>query len=89
MPNTNITIRMDSELKQQAEMLFSDLGMNMTTAMTVFAKQAVREQRIPFIIDNLPNRTTLQAIEDARAGVGLSKSFSSIAELMEDLNADD
>ncbi len=50
MATTNITIRMDEELKKQAKELFSDLGLNMTTAFTVFAKQAVREQKIPFML---------------------------------------
>jgi DNA-damage-inducible protein J len=48
MATTSITIRMDEELKKQAEALFNDLGMNLTTAFTVFAKAAVRTQRIPF-----------------------------------------
>lgn len=39
---TNLTIRIDNELKEQAEQLFSELGMNMTTALTVFVRQAVR-----------------------------------------------
>lgn len=89
MSTTNITIRMDAELKKQAEELFSDLGMNLTTAFTVFAKQAVREQQLPFMVSKCYNKETLQAIEDARNGIGLSRSFSSVAELMEDLNADD
>ena len=36
----NVNIRMDEELKKQAEQLFADLGMNMTTAITVFIKAA-------------------------------------------------
>ncbi len=48
MATTSITIRMDEALKREAEMLFNDLGMNMTTAFTVFAKAAVRQQKIPF-----------------------------------------
>ena len=47
MSQTNITIRMDRELKQEAEKLFNELGLNMTTALTMFTKAAVREQRIP------------------------------------------
>lgn len=46
----NISIRMEDKLKQQAEELFSDLGMNLTTAITIFVKQSIREQRIPFEI---------------------------------------
>ena len=62
MATTNITVRMDEELKKQAEELFSDLGFNMTTALTAFVKQAVREQRIPFMISrDVPNEETMQA----------------------------
>ena len=90
MANININIRMDSDLKQQFEAFCNDVGMTMTTAFTVFAKKAVREYRIPFEIGaEVPNADTKKAIEDARNGIGLSKGFSSVEELMEDLNADD
>jgi DNA-damage-inducible protein J len=39
---------MDENLKKQAETLFDEIGINMTTAFTIFAKAAVRQQRIPF-----------------------------------------
>ena len=50
MTNINITIRIDKELKKEADNLFHELGMSFTTAVTIFAQQAVREQRIPFDI---------------------------------------
>ncbi len=50
MATTSITIRMDEDLKKQAERLFDEIGMSMTTAFTVFAKAAVRSQKIPFEI---------------------------------------
>lgn len=51
MANTvNINIRMDEELKKEAEQLFADLGMNMTTAINVFVRQAVNHGGIPFDI---------------------------------------
>ena len=90
MANININIRMDSDLKQQFEAFCNDVGMTMTTAFTVFAKKAVREYRIPFEIGaEVPNADTKKAIEDARKGIGMSKAFNSLSELMEDLNADD
>ena len=90
MANININIRMDSDLKQQFEAFCNDVGMTMTTAFTVFAKKAVREYRIPFEIGaEVPNADTKKAIVDARKGIGMSKAFSSVEELMEDLNADD
>ncbi len=62
MANINVTIRMDENLKKQADELFSSLGISLSTAITLFAKQAVREQRIPFEI----RRTTpIVAASDA------------------------
>ena len=45
---TNLNIRIDRRLKDEADQMFNDLGMNLTTAITVFVKQAVRQKRIPF-----------------------------------------
>jgi DNA-damage-inducible protein J len=45
---------MDEQLKQQAEALFADMGMNMTTAITVFTKAAIRQGKIPFEIAGDP-----------------------------------
>ena len=72
MPNINVTIRMDKQLKAQADELFADLGMSLSSAVSIFVKQAVREQRIPFEIGraNTPIQT-----EDG-AEVGLSKQIS-------------
>jgi len=50
MATMNVTIRMDENLKKQAERLFDEMGMNMTTAMTIFAKTVVRQGKIPFEI---------------------------------------
>ena len=67
MPNTaNLSVRIDPELKAQAESLFSDLGMSLTTAITVFFRQAVRENRIPFEIRrDRPTRETAAAMQEA------------------------
>ena len=56
MAQTNINIRMDAELKREFEAFCQEVGMSMTTAFTIFAKKAVREQKIPFEIsaDNDP-----------------------------------
>ena len=51
MANTiNVNIRMDEELKKQSEQLFSELGLNMTTAFNIFVRQAIRTGGIPFEI---------------------------------------
>lgn len=90
MATTNITMRIDEELKTQLQELVSNLGMDMTTFFTISAKQAVREQRIPFPISmEVTNADTIKAIEDVRQRRNLSRSYSSVEELMEDLNAED
>lgn len=48
MATANINVRVDSSLKQAAESLFSDLGLNMSTAITMFLKSAVSYDGIPF-----------------------------------------
>ena len=48
MANTNITMRIDEELKSQLQDLMSNLGMDMTTFFILAAKQAIREQSLPF-----------------------------------------
>ena len=63
---TNLCVRIDPELKSQAEALFNDLGMNLTTAITVFFRQSVRENRIPFeITRDRPNKETAAAMRYA------------------------
>ncbi|MDR1291973.1 MAG: type II toxin-antitoxin system RelB/DinJ family antitoxin [Clostridiales Family XIII bacterium] len=47
---TNLSIRIDRDLKEEADMVFNALGMNLTTAITVFVRQAVRQKKIPFEI---------------------------------------
>ena len=59
MATTNINIRVDSELKQSAEELFNDLGLNMSSAITMFLKSAVSHDGIPFELKrNAPNTKT-------------------------------
>lgn len=90
MATTSVTIHLDENLKNQADMLFEEMGLNMATAFTIFTKAVVRQHKIPFEISaEIPNAETLQAIDDAHHGIGLSRAFSSVQELMEDLNADD
>lgn len=60
---TNISIRMDSDLKAKADALFGELGMNLSTAFNVFVRQSLREGRIPFDISlNQTNKETIAAV---------------------------
>ena len=66
MTATNLTIRVDSSIKSEAEKLFEDLGMSISTAFNIFLRQAVRMQAIPFTISRgITNRATLAAMREA------------------------
>ncbi len=85
---TNINIRVDEELKRKAENIFNELGLNMSTAMNMFLRYSVRYGGIPFELRiDKPNAETLSAIDDVNKNRNMSKTFDSVNELMEDLNA--
>ena len=48
MSKTSMSIRLDSEVKEQAQQVFSNLGMDMTTAINIFLRQAIQYQGLPF-----------------------------------------
>lgn len=81
-----IHVNVDENLKEEAEQLFDDLGLNMTSAITIFLKQSINEQAIPFMI-NKGNKETLQALKDIKEGK-VHGGFSSVEDLMEDLMED-
>ena len=90
MAAVSTSIKIDPALKVESQALFESFGLSLSSAINMFLRQAVREQAIPFRVGNpLPNYETLRAIENARQGIGLSRGFSSVAELMKDLDADD
>lgn len=85
-----VQIRMDSELRKAAAETFESLGLDLPTAIRIFLKKSVSVQGLPFEVrTEIPNEETRRAIENAERGIGLSREFSSVAELMEDLNAED
>jgi len=54
MVASNINIRVDNNTKKEAQSLFASLGMDMTTAINIFLKQAIRQRCIPFAIKEEP-----------------------------------
>ncbi|WP_330584910.1 type II toxin-antitoxin system RelB/DinJ family antitoxin [Parablautia muri] len=85
---TNIHLRMDSDLKAQADSLFGELGMNLSTAFNIFVRQSLREGRIPFDISlNQPNRKTITAMLEAEriAKDPSVKGYTNLNELFADL----
>ena len=88
MKNVNVTLRVDEDLKKQADALFSELGMNLTTAFNIFLRQSVREQQIPFQVSkNVPNAVTLAAMDASEKAEDLYGPYDSVSDLMEALNA--
>jgi len=85
---TNITIRIDDEIKREAETLFDKLGLTISGAVNVFFRQAIREQAIPFQVKavsryeeyfNPHNMKILEeSIAQAKAG---QKVIKTLAEL--------
>ncbi len=85
---TNITIRMDANLKVQAEALFNELGMNLSTAFNIFVRQSLREGAIPFKIHlERPNAETIATMEEAKriANDPSVKGYTDINELFAEL----
>jgi len=67
MATANINVRVDSSLKQAAESLFSDLGLNMSTAITMFLKSAVSHDGIPFEVRRVsPTLKRAQPLQSTR-----------------------
>ena len=78
----------DEDIKNQADTLFSDLGMSLSTAFDVFLRQSLREQGLPFAVSkHIPNAVTLSAMDAAERGEDRYGPYDSVAELMEALNA--
>ena len=87
MSKTSMSIRLDSEVKKQAQQVFSNLGMDMTTAINIFLRQAIQYQGLPFDVRLDENRKLLQVLTDLDQNRNMSQSFESVSDLMEDLRA--
>jgi len=84
MSTTNLNIRTDKEIKNQAEQIFCELGLNMTTAVNMFLRTTIREHGIPFSLKlDMPNEMTAAAIEEGRriSGDPNVKGYNNLEEL--------
>ncbi len=84
MSTTNLNIRTDKEIKNQAEQIFNELGLNMTTAVNMFLRTTIREHGIPFSLKlDVPNEMTAAAIEEGRriSGDPNVKGYTNLEEL--------
>ena len=87
MSKTSMSIRLDSEVKEQAQQVFNNLGMDMTTAINIFLRQAIQYQGLPFDVRLDENRKLLEVLTDFDQNRNMSQSFESVSDLMEDLRA--
>jgi DNA-damage-inducible protein J len=86
---SNISIRMDSNLKAAAEELYEELGMNLSTAFNIFVRQSLRERGIPFkITEGTPNKEIVSAMLEAEriAKNPNVKGYRDVDELFADLD---
>lgn len=83
---TLVNFRMDTELKKEMEKVCEELGMNMTTAFTIFAKKMTRERRIPFEVscDPFYSERNMMALRESIAQLNEGKV---ICKTMEELEA--
>ena len=91
MPSTNLSIRIDSQLKKEAEEVFSDFGMSLTSAFICFIRQTIREQRLPFTPSRLPpNRETVDALTEVRKlrKTGKGKRYARFSDLLSEVKAE-
>lgn len=93
MAITNITMRIDEDLQSQLQKLVSSLGMDISTFFIMAAKQAIREQGLPFQPTlEVPNMDTLKALSEVETMKGhpeLYKSYSSFQELLDEVKEEE
>ena len=85
---TNISIRMDVDLKAHADTLFNELGMNLSTAFNIIVRQSLRVGRIHFDISlNQPNAEAIAAMQEAERIVRDPnvKRYSDVEEALREL----
>lgn len=89
MATVNVQVRMDADLKRSTEDTLKGMGLTMSAAITMFCKQVVNQGKIPFeiIAGHTPNEETRKAMQDTLAGKNLSRTFDTVDEMWEDLNA--
>lgn len=90
MSTTTISIRLDKNVKKNAEELFDDLGINMSTAINIFLRQAIRKRKIPFEIESgaVPNEETIAAMKETEKmrHDPTEKTYYNLEELFSDMD---
>ena len=87
---TTINVNVDKDVKDQANILFNSLGLNMSTAINMFLRKAINEGGIPFEVKNSrPSRESKKALkegEDILNGKIEAKGYNNVDELFKDLD---
>lgn len=91
--SSNVTVRMDSDVKRECEGIYGALGMSLSTAINVFLRKSIREGGFPFDVrlDDRPNRETMAALLEADriAKDPAAKRYHSTKGLFADLERDE
>ena len=87
MAQTNLTIRIDENIKQEAETLFTRIGLNLSSAINVFFRQAIREQAIPFELKPYDDYYTGENLKRLRRSVEQADRGEIISFTMDELFA--
>lgn len=93
IPNTtNLNVRVDSALKQESDILFKSLGLNMSTAINMFLTKCVKTSSIPFRIEEpKPSKELKKALKEVDYMMkhpDKYKTYNSVEELFEELDSD-
>ena len=85
----NGVIRVNEDVKRDAELILTELGLSVATAVEIFFRQISRDKKFPFVISKVdtPNKLTFRAIHDSNNDANLQGPFNTVEELMEHLNA--
>ena len=89
MATATIQVRMDSALKKETELALKCMGLSMSTAIHLFCRQVVNQGRIPFdiVAPSSLNAVTRKSMDETLTGKNLSRTFDTVDEMWEDLNA--
>ena len=84
--DTVVRARIDGQVKEQAAHVLADMGLSVSDAIRLLLVRVAAEKALPFDV-KVPNAETRAAMQELDQGGG--KSFSTVDELLADLNADD
>ena len=84
MKTATVNIKVDQNIKEEVNTILKDLGLNISTAVSMLFQQIIHSKGLPFEV-KLPNRETVNAISELESGNG--KKFSNVQDLLKDLKA--